>query len=124
MCTLDAETIRAYIKANVAPGANVMTDEFAGYTGLSSDYHHHTVNHSAGEFVRYFAHTNGIEGFWALLKRGIIGIYHHVSPKHLDRYVTDFSYRYNRREMGESARVNDLLANVSGKRLTYKMLIA
>lgn len=121
---LDGETIRAYIEANVAPGSNLMTDEFAGYNGLAPAYHHHTVNHSAGEYVRYFAHTNGIEGFWALLKRGIIGIYHHVSPKHLNRYVTEFQYRYNRREMGEGARVNDLLTNVSGKRLTYSALIA
>jgi transposase-like protein len=122
---LDTKTIRAYIEANVAPGTNVMTDEFAGYTGLAPTYHHHTVNHSAGEYVRHhFAHTNGIEGFWALLKRGIFGIYHHVSPKHLGRYVDEFEYRYNRREMDEGDRVNDLLANVSGKRLTYKMLIA
>jgi hypothetical protein len=87
----------------------VMTDEFASYTRLAPTYHHHTVNHSAGEYVRdHFAHTNGIEGFWALLKRGIVGIYHH----------------YNRREMNEDVRVNDLLANVSGKRMTYKALIA
>jgi transposase-like protein len=123
--TVDAKTIRAYIEANVVPGSNLMTDEFAGYAGLAPTYHHHTVNHSAGEYVRHhYAHTNGIEGFWALLKRGIVGIYHHVSPKHLGRYVSEFEYRYNRREMGESARVNDLLANVSGKRLTYSALIA
>lgn len=100
-----------------------MTDEFAGYAGLAPDYHHHTVNHSAGEYVRFFAHTNGVESFWALLKRGIVGIYHHVSPKHLDRYVTEFAYRYNRRTMGEGQRVNDLLNKVSGKRLTYKALV-
>jgi transposase-like protein len=121
---VSAATIRAFIEANVAPGSDVMTDEFAGYAGLAPDYHHHTVNHSAGEYARFYAHTNGVEGFWALLKRGIIGIYHHVSPKHLDRYVTEFAYRFNRREMGEGARVNDLLSNVSGKRLTYKALIA
>jgi transposase-like protein len=121
---VSAAEIRAFIGANVAPGSDVMTDEFAGYIGLAPDYHHHTVNHSAGEYVRFFAHTNGVEGFWALLKRGILGIYHHVSPKHLDRYVTEFAYRFNRREMGEGARVNDLLGHVSGKRLTYKALIA
>ena len=121
---VSADTIRAFIKANVAPGSNLMTDEFAGYAGLAPTYHHHTVNHSAGEYVRFFAHTNGIEGFWALLKRGIIGVYHHVSPKHLERYVTEFTYRYNRRAMGEGQRVNDLLGHVSGKRLTYKALVA
>lgn len=121
---VSAAELRAFVEANVAPGSDVMTDEFAGYVGLAPDYHHHTVNHSAGECVRFFAHTNGVESFWALLKRGIFGIYHHVSRKHLMRYVDEFSYRFNRRQMGEAMRVNDLLANVSGKRLTYKALIA
>jgi transposase-like protein len=121
---VSAAELRAFVEANVARGSNVMTDEFAGYAGLAPDYHHHTVNHSAGEYVRFFAHTNGVESFWALLKRGIFGIYHHVSRKHLMRYVDEFAYRFNRREMGEAVRVNDLLANTSGKRLTYKMLIA
>lgn len=121
---VSAKEIRTYIEANVAPGSSLMTDEFAGYAGLAKTYGHQMVNHSAGEYVRGEAHTNGVEGFWALLKRGIFGIYHHVSKKHLYRYCDEFCYPFNWREMGESARVNDLLEQVSGKRLMYKVLIA
>jgi hypothetical protein len=71
----------------------------------------------------YHAHTNSIESVWALLKRQIIGVHHWVSPKHLDRYVGEMTYRMNRRELGEGERVNDLLSQVEG-RLTYKALIA
>jgi transposase-like protein len=82
-----AKTVQGYVVANVPRGAAVVTDEFAGYRGLNSKgYVYHTVNHSAGEYVRHFCiHTNGIESFWALLKRGHYGIYHYMSPKHLHR---------------------------------------
>jgi hypothetical protein len=86
--------------ANVAPGSNVMTDEFAGYKGLSATYYHHTTNHSAGEYVKdFYNHTNGIEGAWSLIKRQIYGIHHWVSPKHLDRYLSEMTWRYNRRDV-------------------------
>lgn len=72
----------------------------------------------------YHAHTNGIESVWALLKRQIIGHHHWVSPKHLDRYVGEMAYRFNRRDMSEGARMNGLLADTNGRRLRYRELIA
>jgi transposase-like protein len=119
-----AETLQGIVRSHVAGGANVYTDEAGSYRGLQGVYNHHTVNHGAGEYVRhYHAHTNSIESVWALLKRQIIGIHHFVSPKHLDRYVAEMTYRFNRREMGEGDRVNALLSDAGG-RLTYKALIA
>jgi len=117
-------TLQGVIRANVAPGAVVYTDEAKAYRSLDGTYSHYTVNHSAGEYVRdEHAHTNSIESVWALLKRQIIGIHHWVSPKHLSRYVDEISWRYNHRAMAEGGRVNALIAN-SGGRLTYKALIA
>lgn len=91
---------------------------------LANTYNHHRVNHSAGEYVRSFClHTNGIESVWALFKRQIIGTHHYLSPKHLNRYLGEVTWRFNRRAFGEGDRVNALLDQVSG-RLTYKELIA
>ena len=102
-----------------------MTDEAKGYHGLQGAYHHHTVNHSAGEYVRsYFIHTNGMENAWSLFKRQVDGIHHWISDKHLDRYLAEFTFRFNRRKMGEANRVDALIADASGSRLTYKALIA
>lgn len=120
-----AKTVQGLINAHVAPGSTVMTDEHASYVGLSSRYYHHRVNHSAGEYVRdYCIHTNGIESVWALLKRQIIGIHHVVSPKHLCRYLDEMTWRFNRREIEEGARLNDLLACADRNPVTYKALIA
>jgi transposase-like protein len=121
---LTAERMQAEIKAHVKPGAVVLTDEAKGYAGLQGTYDHYTVNHSAGEYVRlYFIHTNGMENAWSLFKRQVYGIHHWISDKHLDRYLGEFTYRFNRRETGEGARVNDFLGRIEG-RLTYKVLIA
>ena len=120
----NAKTVHALVRGNVEKGATLLTDEATAYLGLDGDYMHHTVNHSAGEYVRHYTlHTNDIEGVWALLKRQIIGIHHWVSEKHLGRYLSEMTWRYNRREFGEGQRVNALLAQVEG-RLTYKALIA
>ena len=117
-------TLQGIVRQHVTPGSNVYTDESKSYIGLQGDYHHHTVNHQKGEYVRqFFAHTNTIEGVWALLKRQIIGVHHWVSPKHLDRYVGEMTYRFNRREMTVGMIVNDLLAQRAGP-LSYKALIA
>ena len=119
-----AATVQGEIRQHVAPGTNIMTDEHRGYRGLGGIYNHHTVNHSAGEYVKhYFIHTNGLEGAWSLFKRQVFGIHHFVSTKHLDRYLDEFTYRYNRRDAGEGDRVNDFLGRTTG-RLTYKALIA
>lgn len=120
-----ADTLTGFVQANVAPGASVVTDEASAYRSLSAKgYIHHTVNHSAGEYVRnYCIHTNGIESFWALLKRGHYGIYHFMSPKHLHRYVNEFSFRQNTREAGTMGFIDQTIGRMIGKRLTYKGLI-
>jgi transposase-like protein len=120
-----ASTLRGYIKANVPAGASVVTDEFSSYRGLTQDgYTHMTVNHSAGEYVLDFCiHTNGIESFWALLKRGHYGIFHHMSAKHLHRYVNEFAFRQNTKDAGTMGFIEATVTRMVGKRLTYKELI-
>lgn len=119
-----AATVQGELRQNVEPGTNIMTDEHRGYRGLNGVFNHHTVNHSAGEYVKhYFIHTNGLEGAWSLFKRQVFGIHHFVSTKHLDRYLYEFTLRYNRRDAGEGERMNDFLGRTAG-RLTYKTLIA
>jgi len=120
-----APTLKGYIQANVPTGAAVVTDEFSAYQGLGAKgYIHHTVNHSAGEYVRHFClHTNGIESFWALLKRGHYGIYHYMSQKHLHRYVNEFAFRLNTKEAGTMGFIEATIDRMIGKRLTYKGLI-
>lgn len=119
----DTATLDGFVHAVAAPGAVISTDEHSGYRHLGRSFEHGVVRHSAGEFARDGFHTNGIEGFWSLLKRQITGIHHYVSPKHLNRYVTESAWRFNLREMGEGERVNRLIIESSG-RLTYKELIA
>jgi transposase-like protein len=119
-----AKTLVGFVQANAPAGATVVTDEAAGYRGLTSKgFTHHTVNHGAGEYVRHYCiHTNGIESFWALLKRGHYGIYHYMSPKHLHRYVNEFSFRHNTAQAGTMAFIEATIGRMVGKRLTYKDL--
>ncbi len=117
-------TVQKIVRDHVEPGTALMTDEHVAYSGLSDTYYHHTVSHSAGEYVRHFTlHSNGIESVWALFKRQIVGTHHYLSPKHLNRYLSEMTWRFNRRAEGEGQRVNSLLEQAAG-RLTYKELIA
>lgn len=116
-----ATTIKPIIRELVANGSIVVTDEWLGYSGLQNHYPHIIVNHNENEYVRGAFHTNGIENFWSLLKRGIYGIYHQISPKHLHRYCDEFSFRYNTRKITDIERFHFLLENVNC-RLTYKTL--
>ena len=120
-----AKTLQGKVRENVATGSAVLTDEDTSFVGLDRGYTHLAVNHSAGEYVRLggFVHTQNIEGVWALLKRQIVGVHHWVSPKHLQRYVDEMTWRYNRRDMKPSPRMNDVFTCVEG-RLTYKTLVA
>jgi len=118
-----AETLEPIVNAHVVEGATVYTDDLRSYQHLHMAYDHATVRHSAGEYVRGQAHTNTIESVWALLERQIVGIHHWVSPKHLDGYVSEMTFRFNRREMAKGDRVNGLLAQIEGP-LPYKVLIA
>ena len=92
--------LQRFVRANAREGATVVTDAFRSYAGLGDAYTHKTVNHSVGEYVRDQAHTNGIESFWALLKRGHYGIFHSMSGKHLHRYVNEFAFRHNTKQAG------------------------
>ena len=107
---------------NYVNDATVYSDEWLGYNALKRIYDHKFVKHGAGQYVNGRVHTNTIEGFWSLLKRGIVGIYHFTSVKHLQKYVDEFVFRYNSRRASESKRFNLLLAN-SEQRLTYEGLI-
>lgn len=118
-----ANTLKPIIENMVEKGAIVITDEWLAYKGLSKDYQHKVLKHNEGEYVSNSFHTNSVEGFWSLLKRGIFGIYHSASPKHLNQYCDEFSYRYNTREISDSTRFNLSLTNAD-ERLTYKQLIA
>lgn len=120
----DAKTLRAFIDDNVETGSVVYTDEFRGYIGLSYEYKHKTVRHSVGEYVNGMAHTNGIESFWATLKRGYKGTYHKMSAKHLSRYITEFAGRHNVRDYDTLVQMEMLAKGFTGKRLRYKDLIA
>jgi IS1 family transposase len=97
------------------------TDQYGAYSKLNKDYTHHIVNHSRGEYVVGRAHTNTIEGFWSLLKRGIIGIYHSDSVKHLDTYIDEFEFRYNTREIPFAESFCLMLSKTNG-RLDYDTL--
>jgi len=116
------ESLTKEIVGRIKHTANIYTDEWVGYNSLSRVYDHKTVKHYNGQYVDGRVHTNTIEGFWSLLKRGIFGIYHFTSKKHLQLYVDEFVFRYNSRLNSESQRFNLLLANTEN-RLTYKELI-
>ena len=104
--------------------AKLMTDEFKSYYGLDRLYEgRESVKHSAGEYVRGSVHTNTVESFFALLKRGIMSSYHHVSRKHLSRYCDEFAFRWSHRGIPDQARTTTALQQVIGKRLTYKTII-
>jgi len=118
----DGPTLKGVIRGYVSKGSTVYTDSHRGYQGLSG-YNHHAVNHGVGEYVRDQAHTNGIESFWALLKRGYYGIYHHMSAKHLHRYVNEFSFRHNTANVSTLQFIEMTAGRMMGQRLTYKELI-
>ncbi|AWX45498.1 putative transposase-like protein [Flagellimonas maritima] len=115
-------TILPIMRDKVADGTKVYTDEYRPYRALGTQFEHSFVKHSASEYVSGVVHTNNIENFWSLFKRGIDGIYHHVRPKHLDKYVNEFTFRYNNRGLSEGSKFDVCLAN-SAKRLDYKTLI-
>ena len=115
------EDLHGFIKENVATGSMLFTDEHPGDEKLDG-YGHETVRHSIGQYVRGAIHTNGIESFWALFKRGHYGVFHHLSKKHLHRYLAEFEMRWNFTKLNESNRVDSLLECVAGNRLTYAEL--
>jgi len=115
--------LKSIIFELVKEGSTVVTDGLSSYRGLSKNYNHQVVNHSEGEYVRDGYHTNGIEGFWSQLKRGILGIYHLVSRKHLEKYCNEFAFRYNTRKMYDIQRFTYFMI-YGNKQLKYRELIA
>ncbi|MYD91074.1 MAG: IS1595 family transposase [Caldilineaceae bacterium SB0662_bin_9] len=120
----DGETLQAFVRDHAEAEAVVYTDEHRAYAGLSPDYNHEAVQHSVGEYVRGQAHTQGIESFWSMLKRAHKGVYHKLSPKHLDRYVREFAGRHNVRGLDTLDQMATVAVGLVGKRLMYRQLIA
>jgi transposase-like protein len=115
--------LQAEVKKHVEAGSALYTDALLSYHGLAGDFAHQVVDHAV-EYVNGRIHTNGLENFWSLLKRGINGTYVSIEPFHLFRYLDEQSFRYNnRKNMGDQARFETAMKNVAGKRLTYNELI-
>ena len=123
---VSARTLRPILEAQIDAATHIMTDEAKVYPAATKGFAgHSSVNHGIEEYVRGggFIHTNTVESYFAILKRGIVGTYHHVSPKHLKRYVGEFDFRYNERSalgVGDGARTEKALRGIVGKRLTYR----
>ena len=123
--TACAGTLQRFVKTHCDPQSQIYSDQSASYTGLRErGYRVESVNHSVKEYVNGQAHTNGIESFWALLKRGYYGTYHKMSPKHLQRYVNEFSGRHNIRESDTIDQMALIAKGFVGKRLRYRELVA
>ena len=118
------DELEGFIQDRVEPGATVYTDDHGGYNRLWLNFEHASVRHSVREYVKGQAHTNGIESFWAMLKRGYYGTYHRMSEKHLQRYVNEFSGRHNMRRMDTIDQMTSVAKGMDGKRLRYRDLIA
>ncbi len=120
VASTDATTLQGFVRSRVIEEAVVYTDENLAYRGLPN---HQSVKHSAGEYVKEMAHTNGIESFWAMLKRAHKGVYHQMSFKHLHRYISEFSGRHNMRTLDTIEQLRALAAGMVGKRLTWLTLV-
>ena len=119
----DAKTLQGFVADHTEDGSAVYTDDAAAYKGMKNRQHE-AVKHSVGEYVNGKAHTNGIESFWALLKRGYHGTYHHMSDKHLNRYIKEFAGRHNIRDLDTVQQMAELVKGLTGKRLRYTDLIS
>ena len=118
------EELEGFIQDRVEPGSTVYTDDHGGYNRIWLNFEHGSVRHSVREYVKGQAHTNGIESFWAMLKRGYYGTYHRMSEKHLQRYVDEFSGRHNMRQLDTIDQMASVAKGMDGKRLRYRDLIS
>jgi transposase-like protein len=121
---VSGESLKAAIRESVKSSATIMTDDWPSYRGIGKDFDggHHVVCHSKGQYVQGLAHTNTAESSFAVLKRGITGIFHSVSRKHLHRYVGEFDFRWNARQENDGTRTTLAVQSTKGKRLDYKTL--
>ncbi len=116
------KTLRPIMDEQIAEETRTVSDD-GGARARHSEPNHHWVNHSIGEYVRGDIHTNTVEGYFSIMKRGIVGVYHHVSPQHLKRYLAEFDFRYNERDglnVTDAERAKKAVAGVVGKRVTYR----
>ena len=120
--SVDRPTLHGFVHDHVVLGALLYTDEAQAYRGIR--FRHETVSHSTGEYVDGMAHTNGIESFWSMLKRGYVGTYHRMSVKHLHRYVGEFAGRHNLRNLDTIEQMQRIAQGMTGKRLSYADLVA
>lgn len=122
VANVHANTIRPLLFQHADRLSSLMTDESPAYTKAGESYwSHQTVNHRSQQYSKAGGwHTNTVENFFSIFKRGIVGIYHHVSEAHLGRYATEFDFRYNHRDVTDAERADASLAGIFGKRLTYR----
>ena len=121
---VNASNLKPILEEQISPKSDLRTDESSIYTQIGKEFaSHETVNHSIEEYVRGDAYTNTVEGYFSILKRGVYGVYHHVSGKHLKRYLCEFDFRYNERiglGVDDVERTDCVIRGVTGKRLTYR----
>ena len=121
---VNRKTLKPILEERMASDANLVTDQANVYKELGKGYaSHEAVNHGIGEYVRGVVHTNTIESYFSILKRGLVGTFHHVGPQHLKRYLCEFDFRYNHRSslgIEDTERAEILLRGIAGKRLTYR----
>jgi transposase-like protein len=122
--TVSSMSLENAIRNNVAPDAELHTDEFIGYHRVGKSYRHEHINHNQGEYSRKGVTTNGIESVFAVLKRGLHGVYHHASKKHMTKYIDEFTFRLNEGNVKRHTwdRLDSFVSAVAGKRLTYERL--
>jgi len=120
-----AKNLREHVQKFVSSDSRIMTDGFTGYRGIGKSFKsHETVDHGTGEYARGDVNTNTAESWFSLLKRGVIGTFHHISDKHLDRYVDEFAFRWDNRKTTDMERATEMVKQVAGKRLMYKKLVS
>ena len=117
----DSETLQDFVEENTEEDAMVFIDDAKAYKGVERE--HEAVRHPVSEYVKGMAHTNGIESFWAMLKRAHGGTFHKISPKHLQRYVSEFAGKHNIRDSGTLFQMRDTVARLVGRNLLYRDLI-
>lgn len=123
VASVTSKTLRETLVSQLHADTKLMTDDAGQYRHMHKDFAHEVVNHGIGEYVRGDAHTNTVEGYFSILKRGITGTYHHVSAQHLKHYLAEFDFRYNKRsglDVTDAERATKAVAGVVGKRVTYQ----
>ena len=116
--------LREFVRRTAAPGAAVYSDGHNAYTRLAGEFRHRAVHHAVGTYVIGETHTNGIESFWSMFRRGAYGTYHQMSPRHLPRYVGEFTGRHNMRSADTADQMARVAQGLDGKRLRYRDLVA